>query len=147
MKKPLVGEIGFGTVIDHIPCTATFKVLQLLGPQDDLVVVGNHFSSMKIGKKGIIKIANKILTEKELSKIAVLAPKATVNVINNGKVQQKYKITIPPQFKNVIKCINPNCISNHENSGTLFCVISANPLRVKCNYCEIVIDKEEIQLQ
>ncbi|MBS3128180.1 aspartate carbamoyltransferase regulatory subunit [Candidatus Woesearchaeota archaeon] len=144
--KTLVHNLENGTVIDHIPPEITFHVWNLLGKQHDVVVVGNHLPSKRMGKKGIIKIANKFLSEAEANKITLLAPHATVSVIKEGKVFHKYKLSLPSLLKGVITCINPNCITRHEQRETAFKVIQENPLKVRCLYCELLIHSQEIVL-
>lgn len=142
-QKRLLGEIEKGTVIDHIPPDVCFKVSRMLEPFNDLVVVVNRFPSKKMGEKAVIKIQKKMLTKQELSKIALLAPQATVNVIQNHTILEKYKVKLPNHLENVITCINPNCIS-HQHTKTFFHVLKKKPLEVRCHYCELVIEKGEL---
>ena len=59
----LVAAIENGTVIDHIPSEKTYQVAQLLGLQNlgTPVTIGYNLLSKKLGKKGIIKVADKVL--------------------------------------------------------------------------------------
>ena len=36
----------------------------------------------------------------------------------------------------ILKCINPNCITNKETIETKFNVIEEKPLKIQCHYCE-----------
>ncbi|MBO6035096.1 MAG: aspartate carbamoyltransferase regulatory subunit, partial [Paludibacteraceae bacterium] len=56
----IVKALENGTVIDHIPADQTFKVVKLLGLEEcaGQVTIGVNLSSNKLGKKGIIKVAD-----------------------------------------------------------------------------------------
>lgn len=149
MKKELkVSAIKEGTVIDHIPSDATFKVAEILNLKDikRIISIATNLKSKRLGMKGIIKVAGKTLTKDEVDKIAVVAPKATVNIIHNYEVKEKINVSVPDTFNKIIKCSNPNCITNNENIKTKFYVIKKEPLKVKCHYCERSMEKEEIEL-
>ena len=64
-KKELqVAALENGTVIDHIPSDKVFTVVSLLDLQntDGNITIGNNFESKKLGKKGIIKVADRFFT-------------------------------------------------------------------------------------
>jgi aspartate carbamoyltransferase regulatory subunit len=145
-KEMKVPGIESGTVIDHIPSESTFKVLDILKIGDELVTIGNNLSSKKIGKKGIIKVSDKMLKKEELDKIALIAPQATINEIKNFKVVKKRQVQMPSLFLGMIKCFNPTCITRHQDVKTKFILINKKPLELKCHYCESVFDKEQLEL-
>ena len=61
-KKELkVAALENGTVIDHIPSSQLFKVVSILGLENctNSITIGNNLASKKIGKKGIIKVADR----------------------------------------------------------------------------------------
>lgn len=149
MKKELsISAIREGTVIDHIPADATFKVVNILKLEehDKTVTIATNLVSKKHGKKGIIKIGGKFLTKKEVNKIAVVAPNATLNIIKNYEVNEKADLGIPDSVMGIIKCSNPNCITNLERIKTKFEVVRNEPLKVKCNYCERSMGREDIEI-
>ena len=149
MKKQLsVSAIKGGTVIDHIPSNATLKVVDILDLKGikSIISIATNLTSKAMGKKGIIKIGGKNLTKEEVDKIALIAPNATVNNIKNYEVKQKIKVAIPSIINKIIKCSNPNCVTNNEKVTTKFYVLNKDPLKVKCNYCERNMDKEDISL-
>ena len=85
-KKELqVAALKNGTVIDHIPSNKLFTVVSLLGLQDEdaNITIGNNFESKKLGKKGIIKIADRFFTEEEISRLSVVASKIKLNIIRD----------------------------------------------------------------
>ena len=76
-KKELqVAALENGTVIDHIPSEKLFTVVSLLGlkQMSNNITIGFNLESKKLGKKGIIKIADKFFTDDEINRIAVVAP-------------------------------------------------------------------------
>ena len=147
-KEQSVSKIKEGTVIDHIPSNATFKVVDILKLEGhrNIISIGTNLHSNKMGKKGLVKIGGRSLTQEEVDKIALIAPNATVNIIKNYEVKKKLKVSVPNELENIIKCSNPNCITNNEKTTTKFYVLNKDPLKVRCNYCERDMDKEDISL-
>ncbi len=148
-KKELkISAIEEGTVIDHIPTDATFKVVEILDleNQKGIVSIATNLQSKKIDKKAIIKVGGKSLTQNEVNKIAIVAPEATVNIIKNYNVKEKIKVKTPEVIDNVVKCSNPVCITNNEQVPTKFYVIKKDPLKIKCHYCERSMGKEDIEI-
>jgi aspartate carbamoyltransferase regulatory subunit len=148
MKKTLkISAISDGTVIDHISKDNTFKVAEFLNLKDggDLVTVGMNLESKRLGKKGLIKIGGRFLTKQEVDKIAIIAPEANINIIKNYNVKDKFKVEIPTVINGIIKCANTNCITNKESSKTKFYVLGKEPLKLRCHYCERVVEKGDIE--
>ena len=146
-KELQVSAIENGTVIDHIPVHAVFQVIRILNldEADDMVLFGNHLDSRKYGKKGIIKVSNKFFERKEINKIALAAPSASLIIIKNYKVVDKTVVEIPDHVENIVKCFNPNCITNHESISPKFDVIkNEDVLKLKCHYCEKTTSKENM---
>ena len=149
MKKELsISAIKDGTVIDHIPSNATLKLVDILDLKGirGIISIATNLTSKTMGKKGLVKISGKDLTKEEVDKIALIAPNATVNIINNYDVKKKIKVTIPLVINKIIKCSNPNCITNVEKAETKFYVLTKDPLKVRCHYCERDMNKEDILL-
>ena len=147
MSKNLkVIAIEKGTVIDHIPCESIFKIVDALDLTNmtEEILIGTNFKSKKRISKGIVKISNRYLTQKEIDKIAILATGAILNKINNFEVLDKQKIDLPSEVKFIVKCFNPNCITNHEKIETSFNVVSKVPVTLQCKYCEKLMNKKEI---
>ena len=137
-KELIVSAIENGTVIDHIPVDTVRMVLRILGldKYEDEVLIGNNLNSKKYGKKGIIKARNKFFEQEDINKIALVAPNATLIVIRDYEVVEKKFVEIPEKIEKILKCINPNCITNKETIETKFNVIEEKPLKVQCHYCE-----------
>ena len=90
-KSLKVSAIKEGTVVDHIPAESTLKVMQILKltKSSEIVSVVFNLESKTMKKKGIIKIGGKNLSSKETEKIALIAPKSTMNIIKYYKVVDK----------------------------------------------------------
>ncbi len=141
-----VEAISSGTVVDHIPASATLKVAQLLTGSDDQVFVGMNLRSARSGRKGVVKIAGRELDQRTLSCLALIAPGATVSIIRDYGVAQKVTVPVPERFEGVAKCANPNCVTVHERWTTRFTVVGTDPLIVRCIYCERSFAAAELSL-
>lgn len=137
MKEYKVFKIQDGTVIDHIPSPNGLTVFKTLSKKPDgIVSIGLNFSSKHAEKKDIIKYENISLSKEETDKIALIAPNATINIIKDYKIIEKRKIDVPEEIKGLLKCQNPNCITNIEGLETNFKVIKGEQIQVLCHYCE-----------
>ncbi|MBP5777796.1 MAG: aspartate carbamoyltransferase regulatory subunit [Prevotella sp.] len=144
-NEMLVAAIENGTVIDHIPSEKTYQVAQLLGLQNlgTPVTIGYNLLSKKLGKKGIIKVADKFFTDEEISRLSVVAPNIVLNIIHDYEVIEKKTVVTPEEIKGIVKCNNPKCITNNEPMTTHFHV--ANGL-LTCHYCEKEQDINKVEL-
>lgn len=148
-KKELqVAALENGTVIDHIPSDKLFTVVSLLDLQhlDSNITIGNNFKSKKLGKKGIIKIADRFFTDEEVSRLSVVAPNVKLNIIRHYEVVEKKQVLLPDELKGIVKCNNPKCITNNEPMMTWFHVIDKEHGILKCHYCEKEQQKDNIKL-
>lgn len=143
-----VAAIENGTVIDHIPADKLFSVVSLLGLQhmSNKITIGFNFDSKKLGKKGIIKIADKFLTDDELSRLSVVAPHVVMSIIRNFEVAEKHNVDMPSELRGIVKCANPKCITNNEPMQTLFHVVDKENCVIRCHYCEKEQKREEIHI-
>jgi len=133
-----VYAIERGTVIDHIPSPMAMKVVEILGVQQEgILTVGINFKSEKLGRKDIVKVENLKLTATVTDRLALVAPTATINIIENARVVEKRLIHVPEEFRGLLRCPNPNCITNVEEVSTYF-VREGEESRpaVRCSYCE-----------
>ena len=153
MKSELkIKAIENGTVIDHITANKSLHILKILGlPDDDIinVTVAMNVSSKETGRKDIVKIENREIDHQELNQIALIAPKATINIIKDYKVVKKDQIILPEVITYLIKCTNEKCITNYENEPitSRFNVIESQPPVLRCHYCEKLIKNEDIEKQ
>jgi aspartate carbamoyltransferase regulatory subunit len=147
-KKELnVSAIKNGTVIDHIAQNQVERVLYILNlsKYEDQIYFGANLESKKYGKKGIIKVSNKFFEPEEINKIALVSPTASLIEIRDYEVVKKENVQIPEEIKGFVKCINPNCITNHEAVPTHFSVTDKNEIVLKCRYCEKNTGKTNIE--
>jgi len=147
-----IKAIENGTVIDHITANKALHILNVLGlPDADTqnVTIAMNVSSSEIGRKDILKIENRELDHRELNQVALIAPKATINIIRDYEPVKKDKILLPEKITSILKCTNPKCITNYENEPItpIFNVIEKNPPVVRCHYCEKLIKTEDIEKQ
>lgn len=148
-KKELqVAALENGTVIDHIPSDKVFTVVALLGLEntDSNITIGNNFESKKLGKKGIIKVADRYFSDEEVSRLSVVAPNVKLNIIHHYEVVEKKQVLMPDELKGIVKCNNPKCITNNEPMETWFHVIDKEQGILKCHYCEKEQQKDNIKL-
>ena len=148
-KKELqVAALENGTVIDHIPSEKLFTVVSLLGLEhmSNNITIGFNLESKKLGKKGIIKIADKFFTDDEINRIAVVAPNVKLNIIRNYEVVEKRELTLPDELIGIVKCANPQCITNNEPMPTRFHVIDKDQCVIRCHYCEKEQERKDITL-
>lgn len=146
-----IRKIKEGTVIDHISAGHALSVLRILGmtgKDNNVVSVAMNVPSHRLGKKDIVKVENRELSAEEVDKIALIAPKATINIIRNYLVVEKQQAKLPKVIRGIIKCDNVMCISNSkEPIHPTFFMEREDPLRVRCYYCNRIMDKDDILRQ
>lgn len=147
-KKLEVSAIENGTAIDHIPANVLFKVISILNLDkiDKQITFGTNLSSKKLGKKAVIKLSDIFFIDKEINKIALVAPQAKLNIIKDYRVVEKRIVEVPEEIIGIAKCMNPKCITNNEKIVTRFKVVSRKEVKLKCHYCEKITDQEHIQI-
>lgn len=144
-KKDIAPELKItpiknGTVIDHISSGKAIIILRILGIPEigrlSVISIAMNVTG-KSCKKDILKIEDKELKPKDINKIALISPNASINIIRNYKVIRKYKVKLPDVIEGIAKCANPSCISNtKEPVQSKFIVISKEPAKIRCYYCE-----------
>ena len=148
-KKELqVAAIENGTVIDHIPTRKTYQVVRLLNLEKlaQPVTIGFNLPSSKLGRKGIIKIADKFFSDEEINRLSVVAPNIVLNIIRGYEVVEKRRVETPDELRGIIKCNNPKCITNNEPMATWFNVVDKQKGIVKCHYCDKEQHLDEVTL-
>ncbi|MCF8309206.1 MAG: aspartate carbamoyltransferase regulatory subunit [Bacteroidales bacterium] len=149
-KKELkVSAIENGTVIDHIPKDKVLRVVRILGldESEDLALFGINLDSKKFRKKGLIKVSNKFFKDEEINKIGLVAPNASLITIKDFKVVEKRQVEMPEEIGGYVKCINPKCVTNHQNVYPQFKVYvrEGEGIRLKCHYCEKTTKQSEME--
>jgi aspartate carbamoyltransferase regulatory subunit len=148
-KELKVAALKNGTVIDHIPSEKLFKVISLLKLENipNQVTFGCNLESSKLGKKAIIKVTDRFFEQKEVNKVAILAPNAKINIIKNYQVVEKKTLVLPDEIVGVIKCMNPQCITNNEPMKSHFYTIDKENVSFKCHYCERITSGENLNIR
>ena len=133
----IIGQITEGIVLDHITAGKGMEIYNILGlgKLDCSVALIKNADSLKMGKKDIIKIAQKI--ELDLDVLGYIDPGITVNFIEDGKKVKREKLTLPERIVDVIKCKNPRCITSCEQELEQIFTLTDKENRVyRCMYCE-----------
>ncbi len=144
----LVAALKNGTVIDHIPSELVFTIASLLELEKlgSSVTIGYNLQSSKLGKKGIIKVADKFFSDEEISRLSVVAPNVVLSVIRDYDVVEKKEVITPDELHGIVRCSNPKCITNNEPMSTFFHVVDKQAGTLKCHYCEKEQNKSKVKL-
>ncbi len=145
-RSRMVEAIANGTVIDHIPGERTLQVAALIAGATDQVFIGMNLRSARLGRKGVVKVANRDLSPLDLVSLALLAPEATICVIRDYQVARKGPPPVPERVVAIARCGNPNCVTTHERWTTAFTAIGHAPLLLRCDYCERVFPASSLTL-
>lgn len=132
-----IDSIINGIVIDHITAGRGMELYHLLGLDelDCSIAIIKNVHSNKMGKKDIIKIDGAIQLNMDV--IGYVDPGVTVDMIENGKLVEKKRISLPDEVVNVIRCKNPRCITSTEQELPHVFRLTDKENRVyRCKYCE-----------
>jgi aspartate carbamoyltransferase regulatory subunit len=147
-KELRVQKIKKGTVIDHISAGGALSVLKILNIrdlEDNVVSIVMNVPSQTLGRKDIVKVEGRELHPNEVDKIALIAPRSTINIIRDYVVVEKQKPRLPKFIKGIVKCANVTCVSNStEPADSMFFVELDEPLRLRCYYCNRYLEKDDI---
>jgi len=145
----MVRRLKEGTVIDHIDEGKGLQVLNALridGRDGSLITIALNVPSGKFKKKDIIKVENKFLKDDDTNKLAVIAPKATINMIKEYKLVEKRRVSLPNEIDRIFRCSNPDCITNSsEYIESVMDVIDKEGRVLKCRYCSRVLDVNKLK--
>ena len=134
-----VQPIRNGTVIDHITAGRAITVLRILGmPRPgwtSTITAAMNVPSSR-GRKDILKIEDRELDPTEVNKISLIAPNATINIVREYEVIRKERVELPEKVSGLVKCPNQNCVTNSEPIKSQFLVVSREPMRLRCGYCD-----------
>ena len=133
-----IDSLDRGIVIDHIKAGGAMWLYQLLhlDRMECCVAIIKNARSDKYGKKDIIKIDG--MLDIDLDILGYIDPNITVAIIDEGRIIEKKRLVPPETLKNVIRCINPRCItSSEENADHIFRLAQGrHGTRYRCAYCE-----------
>ena len=110
------------------------------------ITVGYNLKSKKMGHKSIIKIADKFFSDEEINQLAVVSPNVTLSVIRDYEVVEKKEVKLPEELRGIVKCANPQCITNNEPMKTYFHVVPGEHPALRCHYCNKEISLEHVKL-
>ncbi|ELZ46000.1 aspartate carbamoyltransferase regulatory subunit [Halorubrum coriense DSM 10284] len=135
-----VSKIRDGTVIDHVEGGQALNVLAILGIDGSGgfgVSVGMNVPSDRLGRKDIVKVEDRELSQSEVDVLSLIAPEATINIVRDFEVVEKNRVTRPDGVTGVLSCPNRNCITNAgEPVETRFDVVADG---VRCDYCATIL--------
>jgi len=135
-----VSKIRDGTVIDHVEGGQALNVLAILGIDGSGghgVSVGMNVPSDRLGRKDIVKVEERELSQSEVDVLSLIAPEATINIVRDFEVVEKNRVTRPDSVTGVLSCPNRNCITNaDEPVDTRFDVVADG---VRCDYCSTIL--------
>ncbi|WP_435075747.1 aspartate carbamoyltransferase regulatory subunit [Halorubrum sp. HHNYT27] len=135
-----VSKIRDGTVIDHVEGGQALNVLAILGIDGSEgfgVSVGMNVPSDRLGRKDIVKVEERELSQSEVDVLSLIAPEATINIVRDFDVVEKNRVTRPDSVTGVLSCPNRNCITNAgEPVETRFDVVADG---VRCDYCSTIL--------
>ncbi|MCR4752081.1 MAG: aspartate carbamoyltransferase regulatory subunit [Eubacterium sp.] len=133
-----VGALETGFVMDHIKAGKAMTIYRdlKLDQLDCTVAIIKNARSNKMGKKDIIKVECPI-DQLDLGIVGFIDPNITVNVIENGVIVEKKKLSLPHEIRNVIQCKNPRCITSIEQGlDQVFVLTDKQKAIYRCKYCE-----------
>jgi len=135
-----VSKIENGTVIDHIPGGQALNVLAILGidgTDGEVVSIGMNVPSDRLGRKDVVKVEDRELSQSELDVLSLVAPDATINIIREYDVTEKHRVDRPERVTGVLRCPNRNCITTEgEPVDSEFEVLDDG---IRCVYCDTII--------
>ena len=135
-----VSKIEDGTVIDHITGGQAVNVLAILGidgTSGEEVSVGMNVPSDRLGRKDVVKVEGRELSQDEVDVLSLIAPAATINIIREFEVAEKHRVSRPEEVTGVLSCPNANCITTEsEPVESRFEVLEEG---VRCTYCDTII--------
>lgn len=132
-----IDSIKNGVVIDHIKAGKSMEIYYHLelDKLDCTVAIIKNVHSKKMGSKDIIKIDSDM--QVDLDVLGYIDSDITVNIIKDGVLCEKKKLTLPEQIKDVIKCKNPRCITTTEQDlPHIFKLTDSESKTYRCIYCE-----------
>ncbi|MEF8868856.1 MAG: aspartate carbamoyltransferase regulatory subunit [Haloarculaceae archaeon] len=142
-----VSKIRDGTVIDHIAAGQALNVLAILGIDGsggETVSVGMNVPSDRLGRKDIVKVEGRELSQEEVDVLSLIAPAASINIVRGFEVVEKSRVERPEVVTGVLSCPNANCISTQgEPVESRFDVLDDG---VRCAYCDTIVREDIAEL-
>ena len=133
----IIGQIKDGIVLDHITAGRGMEIYKILGlgELDCVVAMIKNADSAKMGKKDIIKIGRVI--DLDFDVLGYIDPGITVNIIKDGALAKRKRLSLPRRITDVIRCKNPRCITSVEQElRHEFKLTDREKGVYRCVYCE-----------
>ena len=132
-----IDSIHSGIVLDHIKAGRGMDVYRFL-KLDELdcpVAYMRNVRSNALGRKDIIKIDADINVD--LDVLGYIDPGITGNIIKEGQLVEKKKLSLPEHLVNVIYCKNPRCITTVESALDQHCILKERERGIyRCMFCD-----------
>ena len=125
-----VTSIQNGIIIDHVPAGTALKVLEYLKidpSKTKLALIMNTDSHIESEEE-----AETI----DLDVLGLVARTATVGIVRGGKIVEKKQPTLPEHVVNIIKCVNPRCVTTTEPAVQMFHLVHSDRQEYRCDYCD-----------
>lgn len=132
-----INGMGNGIVIDHIKAGLGIKIFNYLGldKADFTVALIMNAPSTKLGRKDMIKIENVI--DIDFTVLGLIDPNITIDIIEDEKIKEKMKLSLPERVEDIIKCKNPRCVTSIEKySPHVFYLVDEKKGEYRCQYCD-----------
>ena len=140
----IIGQIRDGIVLDHITAGRSMMLYRVLGLDalDCTVAMIQNADSKKLGKKDIIKIGQ--VLDLDLDVLGYLDPGITVNIIRDGKLAKRSRLTLPERLVGICKCKNPRCITAEERDLPQEFRLTDREHRIyRCVYCDAQAPRDD----
>jgi aspartate carbamoyltransferase regulatory subunit len=135
-----VSKIENGTVIDHIAAGQALNVLAILGIDGydgEVVSIGMNVPSDRLGRKDVVKVENRELSQSEVDQLSLIAPAASINIIRDFDVVDKHRVERPEKVAGVLECPNHDCITTGDEP--VLSKFDVGDDGVRCEYCDTII--------
>ncbi|WP_436935156.1 aspartate carbamoyltransferase regulatory subunit [Halovenus marina] len=138
-----ISKIKDGTVIDHVPGGQALNVLAILGIDGtgtDVLSIAMNVPSDRLGRKDIVKVEGRELSQSEVDVLSLIAPEATINIVRGYEVVEKHRVERPQQVTGILQCPNQHCITTEDEPvDSQFEVLEEG---VRCVYCDTIIRED-----
>jgi len=115
-----VSKIRNGTVIDHVSGGHALNVLSILGIDGSEglgVSVVMNVPSDRLGRKDVVKVEDRELSQSEVDVISLIAPEATINIIREFEVVQKNRVDRPETVVGAAVVSQPQLHHQRKRAG------------------------------
>lgn len=138
-----VSKIRDGTVIDHVSGGQSLNVLAILGidgTEGSVLSIAMNVPSGRLGRKDILKIEGRELSQDEVDVLSLIAPEATINIVREFDVIEKSRVERPERVRGILSCPNHNCITQSDEPVMSDFEVLADGVR--CLYCGTIVRED-----